>query len=444
MAAGSVVVNLIANTQRFVTGMKQSRKSMYHLQRQAIQMRQAMYKLTAVFAGASGISYTLKKFVNSASDAVEIMNKFNVVFGSDADATKKWADSFADGVGRSRKEVAKWLSGLQDTFVPLGYARDKAADLSKQLVELAVDVGSFNNKADDEVIRDFTSALVGNHEAVRKYGIIITETSMKQRAMREGLDPKALKNLEKVQLRYNAILGSTSDAQGDAKRTAESYANQVKRLDGNMDNLRVTMGSYLVPTFSVVVEEINNAITGFSAIDNQILESQAVMLGYKAAAYETAAGLMEVADIFSQFNPAYKLNQSFGLPTWAGLDYAARHKEFKKKADDLWTRANREADKESGGFGPNNPNRISEVVKKTEGGYTFEQSGFVGPPDSLAPQSPETFSFNPQAREIDTSQVSIQGLSMMGESKTIERKQTSLLEQIAVNTREMANQEVLN
>ena len=44
------------------------------------------------------------------------------------------------------------MAGLQDTFVPLGIARDEAAELSKSLVTLAVDVASFNNTADADVI----------------------------------------------------------------------------------------------------------------------------------------------------------------------------------------------------------------------------------------------------------------------------------------------------
>ena len=79
------------------------------------------------------------------------------------------------------------LSALQDTFVPLGFARDASAKLAKALSQLSLDVASFNNRADDEVMRAFQSAIVGNHEAVRSFGIVLTEASVKEEALRTGI-----------------------------------------------------------------------------------------------------------------------------------------------------------------------------------------------------------------------------------------------------------------
>ena len=71
-------------------------------------------------------------------------------------------------------------STVQDTFVPLGFARNEASDLSVQLTKLAVDVASFNNASDTETMRAFQSAIVGNHETVRRFGIVITEATLQQ------------------------------------------------------------------------------------------------------------------------------------------------------------------------------------------------------------------------------------------------------------------------
>ena len=266
--AGTIAVNLIARTEAFAKGMNRSQRIIRGFEKSTVNtMRQLRNFGIAAIAGTGAAVYGMKKLVDVASDAEEIMNKFNVVFKELSGQSKEWAIDFADSVGRARQDVIKWMAGLQDTFVPLGYARDRAAELSKQLVTLAVDVGSFNNIADAEVIRDFTSAIVGNHEAVRKYGIIITETSMKQDALNEGLDPKNLTNLQKVQLRYNAILNATKDAQGDAIRTSDSYANQVKRLEANILNLKEAIGKELLPIFNLFVTKANDAISVFERQD---------------------------------------------------------------------------------------------------------------------------------------------------------------------------------
>ena len=209
--------------------------------------------------GAQKLSEIISKFketiaasIAMSSAAKEIQGKFDVVFGDMAAQAGLWAIEFATSVGRSKTEVKEWMSRLQDTFVPLGYSREKAAELSKELVKLAVDVASFNNASDPETIQLFTSALVGNHEAVRRFGIVISEVSLKQEAARQGMKKNydQLTDLEKVQLRYNIIMNSSKDAQGDAIRTIDNYANVVKRQNSAMRDSLELIGNQLTPALA--------------------------------------------------------------------------------------------------------------------------------------------------------------------------------------------------
>ena len=224
--------------------------------------------------GVAGIAYGAKKLVDLASAAEETQNKFDVVFKSLGKDANEWAESFGQNVGRARQDVKAWMAGLQDTFVPLGFAREESYKLAQSLTQLAVDVASFNNAADEEVIRDFTSALVGNHETVRKYGIIISETAMAEEALARGMKKKysQLTDLEKVQLRYNIIQKGTADAEGDALRTADSYANQVKRLNANLKDLGETFGTTLLPRFTELVTATNDWIKNNKVILDQLVE----------------------------------------------------------------------------------------------------------------------------------------------------------------------------
>ena len=219
------------------------------------------------FGALKGTLYTLDKFRVAASDAEETLSKFNVVFREQARGMEFWAQSFGDAVGRSTYEIEGWLAGLQDTFVPLGIARDQAAELSKSLVTLAVDVASFNNKLDAEVVRDFTSALIGNHETVRKFGIIISESALKQEALAQGFRTsyEQLTDLEKVQLRYSLIQKSTTDAQGDAIRTMDSHANQVKRLKASYEELQVLLGEQFLPETTRALQMLNQYLQEYDS-----------------------------------------------------------------------------------------------------------------------------------------------------------------------------------
>ena len=133
------------------------------------------------------LAESISPFISASSDMEEIMNKFDVVFGESAKEVEEWSLRFGKAVGRSQIELREMLNTLQDTFVPLGIARDQSAKLSMALTQLAIDVASFNNANDMDVLRDFQSAIVGNHETVRKYGIVITEATLRQEALRSGI-----------------------------------------------------------------------------------------------------------------------------------------------------------------------------------------------------------------------------------------------------------------
>jgi len=264
----TLAVNLIARTSVFEKGMKRSRRSLKGFKNDTALATRRLVSFAKGLLVSGGAVFAIKEFTNAASRAQETMNLFNVVFAENAAETAKWADSFAKNIGRSRTEVKEWAATLQDTFVPLGFARDRAAELSKTLVELAVDIGSFKNIASDaEVIDALTSAIVGNHRAVRRFGIVITEGEIKLEAMRVGIQKnfKELTSLEKVQLRYNIILKASRDAQGDAVRTADNYANRVKKLKGQWVDLKETIGKTILPAMTKLLGSLiknKDAIVG--------------------------------------------------------------------------------------------------------------------------------------------------------------------------------------
>ena len=116
-----------------------------------------------------------KQMVNMASAVEEMQSKSAVVFGRFVSNVRAELEKFGNAVGRSTFELEGMASSVQDTFVPLGFARKEASKLSVDLTKLAVDVASFNNATDVEVMHAFRSALVGNHETVLRFGVLLME-----------------------------------------------------------------------------------------------------------------------------------------------------------------------------------------------------------------------------------------------------------------------------
>ena len=203
-----------------------------------------------------------KQMVDMASSVEEMQSKSSVVFGKFVDSVRGQLEQFGNEVGRSTHELEQMASSIQDTFVPMGFARGEASKLSVQLTKLAVDVASFNNASDVETMMAFQSALVGNHETVRRFGVVITEATLKQELLRMGINKSAkdITNAEKVQARLNLIIAGTADAHGDAERTSDSFANSSRALTSALDELVVSAITPMLPALTNMVIGLTNTV----------------------------------------------------------------------------------------------------------------------------------------------------------------------------------------
>lgn len=285
---GSIIATIKASVDGLKQGIEQAKSQVNGFQQSAKNLSKTMQdtgKKVSSF-GKSMTTYITLPLVAAggaalkfASDAEETQSKFNTVFGDMSETMNDWAETLAKSIGRSRTDIKGWSATLQDTFVPMGMARDQAADLSANLVELAIDVASFNNMADSQVVENFTSAIVGNHQAVAKYGIIINEARLKQEALNHGMDPKNLTENEKAWLRYQIILESSQDAMGDAERTSGSFANQLKGLKSSARDLAEDTGNYLLPPATRFIGWIRQGIDWLSQLNPKIVQIGLVVSG---------------------------------------------------------------------------------------------------------------------------------------------------------------------
>jgi len=261
---GDLVVRIVGEDAQFRASIDKSEKKLKDFDKTAKKLSDSLTKVgkkmtTFVTLPILGIGAA---FVKAASDAEEVNSKFNIVFKDQAAGVREWAQEFSQATGRATVDNVKFLAAVQDLFVPLGITRDKAADLSKSVVTLATDVSSFNNLPTKDVLRDIQSALVGNHETVRKYGVILDEATVNQELLNMGVRDgyKAATAAEKAIARYNLIVQGTADAQGDAIRTAGSFANRFRALQSSVKDLAETFGNLLLPTIQKFVEEITKAV----------------------------------------------------------------------------------------------------------------------------------------------------------------------------------------
>ena len=323
---------MTAHTGDFERKIKKSRTSLYSLQKSVQQTQQRMQRLFVGAVSGYGAARLIKTLISAASAAEETRNKFEVVFKGQAEAAEKFADALGESVGRSKSTLMGFMAGLQDIFVPLGFARDRAFEMSRAITRLGIDIASFNDKADADVLLDLSSAMTGMHRTVRKYGIVILNTTLNQELMNMGIEKgiSGATEMQKAQARLNIILGSSKDAQGDAARTAGTYANQLKRMKDNAHDLAITLGEKLLPAATKIVG---------SFID--VIDVAEASTSTKASALQEAkrsALLLAITNVASKTPLGFAINKLMGLDVMHAQNMAhylnkmAEEKEAQRKA----------------------------------------------------------------------------------------------------------------
>ncbi len=244
---------------------------------------------------------------NFARDANEIKSKFNVVFKGLEQEALDWTKTFGDSIGRASSELQEFTGGLGDVLKPLGFTTKEALSMSQAMTGLALDVASFNNRQDKDVIRAFTSALTGERESLKTLGIVMSEADVKQEAYNSGLIArgKALTKTAKAQATMNLLFKNSTDAQGDLIRTGDSLANLEKRQQAQNKTFMEQLGNETIPTFKILttyltelftnVENNQSVMDAFGVVVKTIGSGLVLLVGTVKASIDGLIGLYEIS-----------------------------------------------------------------------------------------------------------------------------------------------------
>lgn len=258
--AGQAFVEIFGEDAKLERTLQRARQNLRAFGRSATAMGASM--TAAVSASVAPIALLS---VQAASQATEIRNRFAQVFGSQADAAGAFADDLAKAVGRSGVMVRQTMSDFQGMFAGLGFGAEEARRMSERLTQLSLDFASFNNLSDAEASGRFISAMAGSSQVLDRFGINIKQSALDLELQQSGLaaSTAAADEMSKAMARAAIISRAmaTQGAVGDAERTSGQLANQLRRVQGEVFDLRVAIGSALVPAVERGVDAINGVIS---------------------------------------------------------------------------------------------------------------------------------------------------------------------------------------
>lgn len=229
-------------------------------------------KIAVVFSVAKLTSFA-KDCVEAASNVEEMENKFGVVFGNMADSVDKWAEKFADSVGRNKNTIKTYLADQQNLLVGFGMTRKEGAKLSEQMTSLALDIASFSNQDEDVAVNAMTKAVMGESEAAKTLGAVLNDTTRAETMAALGMSGTydSLSQLEKMQVNYNAILRQSPDAVGDCVRSMGSYESSTRQLKAAQEEFKEFIGGQLLPVMSVFVQWVTKGVKVATKFSKAIL-----------------------------------------------------------------------------------------------------------------------------------------------------------------------------
>lgn len=223
--------------------------------------------------------------VTAASDAEEARARFNSIFDETGNRVSNFSENFAEKIGRSSRTIRNMAADFGSMLNPMVDSEERAAELSTEFTTLTQDLASFENKDPAKVQRDLQSALAGQSETVRKYGVDLSAARVEQELLAMGIKGgrEEATRAQKAQARLNAIMKDTQSAQGNAAATSDSFQNRTRALRGSLRDLKVEVGKELMPTAKALVDRLQSVSDTFTGLPDSA-QSTIAVIGAVAAA----------------------------------------------------------------------------------------------------------------------------------------------------------------
>jgi hypothetical protein len=256
----SVILNIVSEFDS--KGLKQAQFQFRQLEKTsdkvAFAMKRSMVPATAALTTLAAVAFKATKM---ASDLNEETSKAQQIFGDASQSIVDFSNTASLKLGQSRTEALK----AAGTFGVLGKAAGlTGTDLTKmsiQFTQLASDLASFNNTSPEDAVLALGAGLRGEAEPLRRYGVLLDDATLRQKALELGLVKtvkEALTPANKSLAAQAVILEKTALQQGNFALTSKDAANQQRILAAKLKDLQIQMGILFLPVLKNTLNTLND------------------------------------------------------------------------------------------------------------------------------------------------------------------------------------------
>lgn len=263
-----------------------------------------------------------KASINLASDLEEVQNVVDVVFGESSSQINNFAKNALSSYGLSELSAKKYASTMGAMLKSMGLSQEATVDMSQAITGLAGDMASFYNLDGDEAFNKIRAGISGETEPLKQLGINMSVANMEAFALSQGITKsyQSMTQAEQALLRYNYLLNTTKDAQGDFARTSDGWANQTRILTEQFNSLKATLGSAFIAVLTPVVRMLNWIIGKLQIAANYFKAFVEAITGVKAETSSASSGMTDIADGAAEAGEATEAAAKKASKAFAGFD----------------------------------------------------------------------------------------------------------------------------
>lgn len=287
-ADGSVIIDTRMDTSGVQNGVSAIKQSFNGL-------GSAVKKIGVLIGGAFAVGKLAqfgKECIELGSDLAEVQNVVDVTFTTMSDKVNEFAKNAMTSAGLSETMAKQYVGTFGAMSKAFGFTESQAYDMSTQLTQLTGDVASFYNLDQGEAFTKLKSVFTGETESLKDLGVVMTQTALDQYALANGYGKttSAMTEQEKVALRLKFVTSQLSAASGDFVRTSDSWANQVRVMQLQLQSLKATVGQGLINIFTPVLKVINTLLGKLATLANAFKSFTELITGKKSSGQTGASG----------------------------------------------------------------------------------------------------------------------------------------------------------
>lgn len=306
-ADGSVIIDTRMDTTGVQNGVSAIKQSFNGL-------GSAVKKIGLLIGGAFAVGKLVqfgKECVELGSDLAEVQNVVDVTFTTMSDKVNEFAKNAMTSAGLSETMAKRYVGTFGAMSKSFGFSEAQAYDMSTALTQLTGDVASFYNISQDLAYIKLKSVFTGETETLKDLGVVMTQSALDQYALANGYGKttSAMTEQEKVALRLAFVQKQLSAASGDFIRTSDSWANQVRVMQLQLQSLKATVGQGLINIFTPVLKVINVLLGKLATLANAFKSFTELITGKKSSGQTSgsgagltvdASGVQDTADAYGQ------------------------------------------------------------------------------------------------------------------------------------------------